>query len=93
MVGGPLDGFDVLAFDLTTVQLLKACEPIAEQLAALMTLLEAMAHVDVELPPALALHVGDGNGLLPERELRELSLHRLLDAIAARAAADDLVPF
>jgi hypothetical protein len=83
----------VLAFDVTTADLLRACEPVAEQLAALMTLLDAMARVDVELPPAIALHVADRPTLLPERELRELALHRLLDAIACRAAADTLVPF
>lgn len=87
------DGAGILAFDLTTAQLLEACEPVAEQLAALMTLLEAMARVDVELPPAIAAHVSDDPVRLPEPELRELSLHRLLDAIAARAAADHMVPF
>ncbi len=83
----------VLAFDVTTADLLAACEPVAEQLAALMILLESTLRVDMELPPAVGLHVRDTPALLPERELRELSLHRLLDAIACRAAADNLVPF
>jgi hypothetical protein len=83
----------VLACACTTIELLAACEKIAEQLAALMALLEAMARVDVELPPAIALHVSDEPAYLPERELLELSLHRLLDAIVARAAADQLTPF
>lgn len=88
-----LDGIGVLAFDVTTVELLRACEPVAEQLAALMTLLDSMARVDVELPPAIAVHVADRPVRLPDAELREMSLHRLLDAIVCRAAADNMVPF
>lgn len=87
------DGMHVYAFDVTTADLLHACEPVAEQLAALMTMLDAMARVDVELPPAIALHIRNEPATLPERELRELSLHSLLDAIACRAAADAMVPF
>jgi hypothetical protein len=88
------DGEDgVLAFDVSIADLLAACEPVAEQLAALMVLLESILRVDMELPPAIAAHVRDEPAVLPERELRDLSLHRLMDAIACRAAADNLVPF
>jgi hypothetical protein len=88
------EGGGVLAFDVTTSELLAACEPVAELLAGLMVMLESIERVDVELPPAIALHVRDepDPATLPDFELREISLHRLLDAIACRAAADR-VPF
>jgi hypothetical protein len=83
----------VLAFDVSIADLLSACEPLAEQLAALMVLLEATLRIDTELPPAIAMHIREDPATLPDRELRELSIHRLLDAIACRAAADAQVPF
>lgn len=87
-----VDGFGMLAFDASTADLVEACAPLAEQLDALRVLLESADQIDVELPAAIAVHLTDEPTQLPARELRELALHRLLDALVCTHAARR-VPF